>query len=80
MEFPMEWVCETLGERKRVAEAVVPALKDKSIEESFFRTLKRVRLVADISDVEYLFFYSCLRSCQSEKSGGTTRKFVPAQN
>ncbi len=40
MEFPMEWVCETLGERKRVAEAVVPALKDKSIEESFFCTLK----------------------------------------
>ena len=31
----------------RVAEAVIPALKDKSIERDF-RTLKRDRLVADI--------------------------------
>ncbi len=30
---PMEWVCETPGESdKQVAEAVIPALKDKSIE------------------------------------------------
>ena len=36
MEFPMEWVCETPGERDS---AVIPALKDKSIERDF-RTLK----------------------------------------
>ena len=40
----MEWVCETPGESdKQVAEAVIPALKDKSIEVLFsltFRTLK----------------------------------------
>ena len=36
----MEWVCETPGESdKQVAEAVIPALKDKSIERDF-RTLK----------------------------------------
>ena len=40
MEFLMEWVCETPGESdKQVAEAVIPALKDKSIERDF-RTLK----------------------------------------
>ncbi len=33
MEFLMEWVCETPGEHmKQVAEAVIPALKDKGIE------------------------------------------------
>lgn len=32
MEFLMEWVCETPGERVRVAEAVIPALKDRGIE------------------------------------------------
>ena len=32
----MEWVCETPGESdKQVAEAVIPALKDKSIEVLF---------------------------------------------
>ena len=36
MEFLMEWVCETPGESdKQVAEAVIPALKDKSIEVLF---------------------------------------------
>ena len=43
MEFLMEWVCETPGESdKQVTEAVIPALKDKSIEVLFFtfRTLK----------------------------------------
>ena len=40
MEFLMEWVCETPGEsEEQVAEAVIPALKDKSIERDF-RTLK----------------------------------------
>ena len=38
MEFPMEWVCETPGERD-LSSAVIPALKDKSIERDF-RTLK----------------------------------------
>lgn len=74
----MEWVCETPGERQQVAEAVVPALKDKSIEGNF-RTLKRVRLVADISDAEYLFFIY-KRKHRSEKSGGTAKKFVPVQD
>ena len=33
----MEWVCETPGESdKQVAEAVIPALKDKSIESFIF--------------------------------------------
>lgn len=55
MEFLMEWVCETRGERKRVAAAVIPALKDKGIE-YYLRTLKRVRLVADSSDSELSVF------------------------
>ena len=58
MEFPMEWVCETPGESdKQVAEAVIPALKDKSIERDF-RTLKRDRLVADIPMWDSCFFCS----------------------
>ena len=41
MEFLMEWVCETPGESdKQVAEAVIPALKDKSIEVLFFLTFR----------------------------------------
>jgi len=39
----------------RVAEAVIPALKDKSIERDF-RTLKRDRLVADIPMWDSCFF------------------------
>ena len=58
MEFPMEWVCETPGESdKQVAEAVIPALKDKSIERDF-RTLKRDRLVADIPMWDSCYFCS----------------------
>ena len=58
MEFLMEWVCETPGESdKQVAEAVIPALKDKSIERDF-RTLKRDRLVADIPMWDSCFFCS----------------------
>ena len=41
----------------RVAEAVIPALKDKSIERDF-RTLKRDRLVADIPMWDICFFFS----------------------
>ncbi len=37
--IPMEWVCETPVKEIRVAAAVIPALKDKSIERDF-RTLK----------------------------------------
>ena len=39
----------------RVAAAVIPALKDKSIERDF-RTLKRDRLVADIPMWDSCFF------------------------
>ena len=41
----------------RVAEAVIPAFKDKSIERDF-RTLKRDRLVADIPMWDSCFFCS----------------------
>ena len=41
----------------RVAAAVIPALKDKSIERDF-RTLKRDRLVADIPMWDICFFFS----------------------
>lgn len=55
MEFLMEWVCETPGESdKQVAEAVIPALKDKSIEVLFFltfRTLKMRQIGGRYSDV-----------------------------
>ena len=40
----------------RVAAAVIPALKDKSIERDF-RTLKRDRLVADIPMWDSCYFY-----------------------
>ena len=41
----MEWVCETPGESdKQVAEAVIPALKDKSIEVLFFLTFRTLML------------------------------------
>ena len=40
----------------RVAAAVIPALKDKSIERDF-RTLKRDRLVADIPMWSSCYFY-----------------------
>ena len=58
----MEWVCETPGESdKQVAEAVIPALKDKSIEVLFFtfRTLKMRQIGGRYSDVEYLLFLFC---------------------
>ena len=45
MEFLMEWVCETPGESdKQVAEAVIPALKDKSIEVLFFLTFRTLKM------------------------------------
>ena len=41
----MEWVCETPGESdKQVAEAVIPALKDKSIEVLFFLTFRTLKM------------------------------------
>ena len=49
----MEWVCETPGESdKQVAEVVIPALKDKSIEVLFFtfRTLKMRQIGGRYSD------------------------------
>ena len=39
MEFPMEWFVRRQVKEIRVAAAVIPALKDKSIERDF-RTLK----------------------------------------
>ena len=41
----MEWVCETPGESdKQIAEAVIPALKDKSIEVLFFLTFRTLKM------------------------------------
>ena len=41
----MEWVCETPGESdKQVAEVVIPALKDKSIEVLFFLTFRTLKM------------------------------------
>ena len=48
----------------RVAAAVIPALKDKSIERDF-RTLKRDRLVADIPMWSSCFFV--LRDCRADR-------------
>ena len=63
MKLLLEWVCETPGESdKQVAEAVIPALKDKSIEVLFFltfRTLKMRQIGGSYSDVGYLFFLFC---------------------
>ena len=83
----MEWVWETLGERVRVAEAVIPALKDKGIEQvAPYPEMSQIG--GEYSDVGYSFFCfrgmllaeEALRSFgkrkrrtpQSENSGGTT--------
>ena len=58
MEFPMEWFVRRQVKEIRVAAAVIPALKDKSIERDF-RTLKRDRLVADIPMWDSCYF--CLK-------------------
>ena len=65
MKLLLEWVCETPGESdKQVAEAVIPALKDKSIEVLFFltfRTLKMRQIGGSYSDYGVVAFFVNIR-------------------
>ena len=60
----MEWVCETPGESdKQVAEAVIPALKDKSIEVLFFLTFRTLNMrqigggYSDYGNIRFFILY-----------------------
>ena len=67
----MEWVCETPGESdKQVAEAVIPALKDKSIEVLFFtfRTLKMRQIGGRYSDYGIAAIFVNIRVQKSDSN------------